>query len=253
MTRRSTTPDSSAAMATTKGGQTRARILESALNLFLERGYEETTMRVVAEAAGVSLGNAYYYFESKEQLVQAFYERSHREHVERCEPLLASERDFRRRLMVTIVAKIDTSEPYHRFSGVLFRSAADPLSPLNPFSGASAHVREEAVALMAEVIDGSALDPPADLRAELPYLLWLYEMGIILFWIFDTSRDRTRTRVLVDRTVPIVTRLISLGANPLLRPLRRSVLSLLRELRDGPPPKSRSAAARHSTTATDGD
>ena len=245
---------SEVASTTAKGALTRARILESALNLFLERGYEETTMRAVAESAGVSLGNAYYYFESKEQLVQAFYERSHREHVERCEPLLANERDFRRRLLSTITAKIATSEPYHRFSGVLFRSAADPLSPLNPFSGASAHVRDEAVALMAEVVDGSALAPPADLGAELPYLLWLYEMGIILFWIFDTSRERRRTRTLVDRTVPIVTRLIALGANPLLKPLRRSVLSLLRELRDGTPNTvTGGTPVRHSPADSGGD
>jgi hypothetical protein len=64
-------------------------------------------------------------------------------------------------------------------------------------------------------------------------------MGIILFWIFDTSSDRRRTRTLVDRTIPIVTRLIALGGNPLLKPLRRSVLALLRELRDEP------AVARH--------
>jgi AcrR family transcriptional regulator len=251
MTRRTAKPD--VAAKTSKGSETRARILESALNLFLERGYEETTMRAVAEAADVSLGNAYYYFESKEQLVQAFYERSHREHVERSAPPLATERDFRRRLLATLSAKIDTSEPYHRFSGVLFRSAADPLSPLNPFSGASAEVREEAVALMGEVVDGSTLDPPADLRAELPYLLWLYEMGIILFWIFDTSRDRARTRTLVDRTVPIVVRLISLGANPLLKPLRKSVLSLLRDLRDGPPDKSRGVLTRPSTRAPESE
>lgn len=244
------TPSTDIPAKTAKGSLTRARILESALNLFLERGYEETTMRAVADAAGVSLGNAYYYFESKEQLVQAFYERSHREHVEACEPLLATERDFRRRLFATIKAKIDTSEPYHRFSAVLFRSAADPLSPLNPFSGASAHVREEAVGLMATVIDGSTLSPPADLRKELPYLLWLYEMGVILFWIFDTSRERARTRVLVDRTVPIVTRLITLGGNPLLSPLRKAVLSLIRELRDGPAPPRKATASRSAHEST---
>jgi hypothetical protein len=48
-----------------KGEETRAQILETALQLFRERGYEETTMRAIAEAAGVSLGNAYYYFKSK--------------------------------------------------------------------------------------------------------------------------------------------------------------------------------------------
>ncbi|HEX2717680.1 MAG TPA: TetR family transcriptional regulator [Gemmatimonadaceae bacterium] len=222
---------------TSKGEQTRTKILEAALALFMERGFEATTMRAVAEEAGVSLGNAYYYFESKEELVQAFYERSHREHLAAAVPRL-DEKDFRKRLLATLHAKIDTSEPYHRFSGVLFRSAADPHSPLNPFSAASRAVREEAIEFMGELIDGSSLKPPQDLRVELPQLLWLYEMGIVLFWIFDTSRERRRTRVLIDRTVPIVTRLIALGANPILAPLRRSVLKLLREIQANPTPSA---------------
>ena len=72
-----------------KSDETRARILETALALFRERGYEETTMRAIAEQADVSLGNAYYYFRSKEQLIQAFYGQTHREHAERCAPILA--------------------------------------------------------------------------------------------------------------------------------------------------------------------
>ncbi|HEX2779905.1 MAG TPA: TetR family transcriptional regulator [Gemmatimonadaceae bacterium] len=227
MTRKTATPRAG------KGEQTRAKILDAALALFMERGFEATTMRAVAEEADVSLGNAYYYFESKEELVQAFYEKSHQEHLAATAPRLDGERDFRKRVLATLHAKIDTSEPYHRFSGVLFRSAADPQSPLNPFSGASKRVRDEAIALMERVVDESSLGPPADLRRELPYLLWLYEMGVILFWIFDTSRERRRTRVLIDRTVPIVTRLIILGANPILAPLRKAVLRLIRDLRDG--------------------
>src|SRR5688572_15868754 len=81
-----------------KGEQTRAHILETALQLFRERGYEDTTMRAIAEAAGVAVGNAYYYFRSKEHLIQAFYEQSHEEHLEACQPLLAKEKDLRTRL-----------------------------------------------------------------------------------------------------------------------------------------------------------
>ena len=40
-------------------------------------------MRAIAEKAGVSLGNAYHYFRSKEQLIQAFYHRTHEEHWRR--------------------------------------------------------------------------------------------------------------------------------------------------------------------------
>ena len=57
---------------TVKGDQTKALILETALEMFRERGYDNTTMRAVAQKAGVSLGNAYYYFRSKEYLIQAF-------------------------------------------------------------------------------------------------------------------------------------------------------------------------------------
>src|ERR671920_2372972 len=51
---------------TPKALRTRERILEAALRLFAERGYEATTMRDVAREAGASLGLAYRYFASKE-------------------------------------------------------------------------------------------------------------------------------------------------------------------------------------------
>src|SRR5262245_31313756 len=65
------------ATKTVKGDQTKALILETALEMFRENGYDNTTMRGVAQKAGVSLGNAYYYFGSKEYLIQAFYQRLH--------------------------------------------------------------------------------------------------------------------------------------------------------------------------------
>jgi AcrR family transcriptional regulator len=76
------------AAKTQKGDQTKALILETALEIFRERGYEETTMRAIAEKAGLSLGNAYYYFHSKEYLIQAFYQRLHDEHLAAALPAL---------------------------------------------------------------------------------------------------------------------------------------------------------------------
>ena len=78
---------------TDKGQQTRAAILEAALEMFREQGYEQTTMRAIADRAGVALGNAYYYFHSKEHLIQAFYGRTHEEHVKTCDSVLAEERE----------------------------------------------------------------------------------------------------------------------------------------------------------------
>ena len=66
-----------------KSEQTRRLIVETALRLFRERGYEATTMRAIATEAGVSVGNAYYYFASKEALIQAYYDRAQAEHAGR--------------------------------------------------------------------------------------------------------------------------------------------------------------------------
>ena len=221
---------------TAKGEQTRALILETALELFRERGYEETTMRAISERAGVALGSAYYYFRSKEQLIQAFYGRTHQEHLADADEVLRTERTLHGRLLGVMRAKLRTIEPYHRFAGILFRTAADPESPLNPFSEESLPARREATELFAEVVRGAEDKKlPKDLEAELPELLWTYHMGIVLFWIHDRSPGRVRTWRLMERTVDLVARLIGLSTLPLMGPIRKMVLKLLAELRTPAP------------------
>ncbi len=223
---------------TAKGEQTKALILNTALEMLHERGYEDTTMRAIAEKAGVSLGNAYHYFGSKDHLIQAFYHRTHEEHLRASLPALRKESSLRARLLAVIRLKIDTLEPYHEFAGVLFQTAADPHSPLNPFAHAAAPVRRDSIRLFEDLVAGSKARIPSDLREELPYLLWLYHMGIILFWIHDTSRKRARTYRLIDQTVDLLDRFISLASNPLMRPLRKKALRLVAELRDDLTPGS---------------
>ena len=214
----------------TKGDRTRALILETALELFRERGYDDTTMRAIADRAGVAVGNAYYYFRSKEHLIQAYYERSLADHLTAVEGALQRERTLAGRLRALILTRLDTAEPYHRFAAQLFRTAADPESPLNPFSEASRETRERAIALTARVIDGANVKVPADLRAELPRLVWMWEMGIVLHWIHDRSPGRRRTRRLARRSADLIARVISLASNPLLLPVRKAVLALLVDL-----------------------
>ena len=217
--------------AGSKGEQTRSLILETALKMFGERGYEETTMRAVAEEAGVALGNTYYHFRSKEHLIQAYYERMHELHMESCVELLKKERTLKGRLFGVMGRILENMGPYHQFAGILFKTAADPQSPLNPFSPESEHTRRASVGLFEEVVKGARTNVPSDLEAELPGLLWLYHMGIVLFWIHDNSNGQEKTRKLMERTVEIVVRLIQLASLPLMRPLRKSVLKTLADVR----------------------
>lgn len=51
-------------------GTTRARIWEAAVDLFWARGYHATSMREIAERAGVQTGSLYHHFSSKEALLE---------------------------------------------------------------------------------------------------------------------------------------------------------------------------------------
>jgi len=103
---------------------------------------------------------------------------------------------------------------------------------LNPFADEANDVRMASIQLFEKVIEGSTARIPKDLKAELPYLLWVFHMGIILFWIHDRSPKHRRTYRLIDHTVELVDRLIYLASNPFMRPLRRQALRLVEELRD---------------------
>jgi AcrR family transcriptional regulator len=67
-----TTAVTSAAEA---GKGKREAILDAALELFAERGFHGTAVPLVAERAKVGAGTLYRYFESKEALVNALYQR----------------------------------------------------------------------------------------------------------------------------------------------------------------------------------
>jgi AcrR family transcriptional regulator len=55
---------------------TRTRIVEAALGLFAEHGYEGTSVRMIADEAGMSIGLLYNYFDGKQALLQAIFEES---------------------------------------------------------------------------------------------------------------------------------------------------------------------------------
>jgi AcrR family transcriptional regulator len=224
-------PSELSTAGTARGDQTKARIVEAALQLFEERGYEKTTMRAVAVQAGVSLGSAYYYFDSKEHLVQGFYDRSQVLHREQADRRLAGVSSFGGRLLAALEAFVETARPYHPFAGKFFAVASEPSSPLSPFSVESAAARDASVALFADVVAGSDVNADARLLAELPELLWLGHMGVVLFWVHDRSPDQRRTLELARRVVPLVDRLVRISRLRPLRPVVHELLDLAADLR----------------------
>jgi AcrR family transcriptional regulator len=214
-----------------RGEQTRRLVIDTAVRLFREQGYDKTTMRAIAQEAGLSVGNAYYYFPSKDHLVQEFYLDIQAAHRAAAAPALATHGEFADRLHAVFGAAIDVISPYHDFAGKFIKVAADPGSPLSPFSKESRPARETSLATFRELVDGSTTKIAPELREDLPELLWLAQLGLTLYWVHDRSPGQAKTRLLVDRAVVIINRLVGLSRLKVLRPVTRDVLALYRALR----------------------
>ncbi|MER0447835.1 TetR family transcriptional regulator [Streptomyces sp. Edi4] len=224
-----------------KGEQTRTLILETAMRLFQERGYDKTTMRAIAQEAGVSVGNAYYYFAGKEHLIQGFYDRIAAQHQAAVRQVLDTQTGLEARLAGVLRAWLDIASPYHEFAAQFFKNAADPDSPLSPFSTESEHARQAAISVHREVLAGTKTKVPAELADILPELMWLSHMGLVLYWVFDRSPGRERSYRLAARGAGLTTRGVALARFRVLRPLVREVHELFTDFLPG---MSQAAAAR---------
>lgn len=206
--------------AGTKSEETRGRILDAALRTFSERGFERATMREIAAQAGVALGAAYYYFESKESIVMAFYERSQGRMKTDIETILDSTHTLESRLRGIITEKFDHFAPNRKLLGAL-SAHTDPEHPLSPFSRETAAIRDQDIGFFERAVTESRVKLPPNILPYLPRLLWLYQMGLMLFWVYDRSKDQARTKFLFDKTLKMLVITLRIASIPLLRPLHR--------------------------------
>ena len=82
---------------------TRNEVLDAAGELFLQKGFHHVTMRAVAEAAGISVGNLTYYFPKKTDLANALLEREMETITAPAEPTLAGLDGYLRRMLLSLV------------------------------------------------------------------------------------------------------------------------------------------------------
>jgi AcrR family transcriptional regulator len=209
-----------------KSEETRARILEAALAVFRERGFERATMREIASAAEVAVGAAYYYFDSKDAIVMAFYERAQGEMQPALEELLGKSGTLESRLHRILAEKFRYFGPNRKLLGAL-SVHADPDHPLSPFSHETAAIREQDIAYFERAVVDSKVRLPPNILPYLPRLLWLYQMGLLLFWVYDRSPGQARTKVLFEKTLRMILMTLRLAGIPLLRPVHRLAGDLL--------------------------
>ncbi len=213
-----------------KSERTRAKVFQTALGLFRERGFEQTTMREIAKGVGLSLGAAYHHFASKDALVLEYYRWMQSEHEARVERSAAEEPDesLRGRLARLLETKLELLSEDQRLLSALFRGLVDPEGPLSVFGEETQAIRERSQAQFEELFAELEVEP--ELRTLLGRATWGAHLGLFLFFVHDRSDDHARTRRLADELATLTATLVPFLGHPFAQPLTSRALGLAREL-----------------------
>ena len=93
-----------------KGERRKLELLQIAYRLFLTRGYENTSVDEIIEEAGIAKGTYYYYFESKEQMLEEVIGMMIDKEIEAARQILRSELDLPQKFIGIIASIRPTQE-----------------------------------------------------------------------------------------------------------------------------------------------
>jgi AcrR family transcriptional regulator len=193
--------------------QTKARILDAALQLFREKGLERTTTKAISKRAGIAEGTLFNYFKTKEDLALYFFQKE----TEGLVKWFHSDARLQKaplpeKLFAIIHRQLEYIEPYEDFIGAVFCRALQPASSLSPLSFDSQELRLRYLRFIRSVLsdaeEAGEIPRVGDLGA---YAFGLFYLGIVTHWLQDVSRGKQKTLALLDRALNLATRLLKKG------------------------------------------
>jgi AcrR family transcriptional regulator len=174
---------------TKKSKETYERVLATAMRLFKEKGYQNTTVRDLSKESELGLGAIYYYFKSKEDLVQVFYRRINSEIINEYHTLYENEKNYPEAVEKLMRLKIEKLTPYRDLIQIIIKEAVDRNSPLSPFNKSSQDVKEISIGVFEELaVKAKVKDPEAVAQQT-----WLFHLMLLGLWTQDTSKDSDMT------------------------------------------------------------
>jgi AcrR family transcriptional regulator len=160
----------------------REELLAIAAGLFAERGYRNTTVRDIADAAGILSGSLYHHFDSKESMVDEILRSFQEELFGEYDAILASDDDARTKLERAVRVSFAAIHD-HRSEVAIFQNEADQLGTLDRFgylAERNAQSREVWMTLLREGVASGALRD--DLDVELVYRFLRDTVWVAVRW-----------------------------------------------------------------------
>jgi TetR/AcrR family transcriptional regulator, cholesterol catabolism regulator len=147
----------------------RSELLGIAAGLFAEKGFKNTTVRDIADAAGILSGSLYHHFDSKESMVDEILSTFQEELFGRYDEVLASDDDARTKIDRAVRLSFEAID-HHRHEVAIYQNEADYLGSFERFgylAERNAQSRDVWMTLLNEGVETGVLRQ--DLDVELVY------------------------------------------------------------------------------------
>lgn len=192
--------------------ETRARILEAAVDVITEKGFKSASMREIAQRAKVGDATIYNYFPSKEKLLYGYVEDVQRR-------VMASLRGIENfheyslgeQLQQLVDIELQTWLPAREFLQEIFRlTFYSPMAAYEHLEAARSLNMRMVVDLLDAAIEADEI-PDQPYRELLPRLFWDYQTGILAYWLRDDSEGFANTTQMVDRSMELIVGVLNMG------------------------------------------
>ena len=174
---------------------TRARIVKSAVDLFRAQGFEATTTRDIASAAGIATGTLFNYFETKEALVTALAcEAISQVHAGWITDPQSS--GLEEDLFALVAAELRQLKPLRKFIGPFLETAMSPLVARRQAAADDSRIAHLELVASAAHRHGIGELTPVALQ-----MYWTLYTGVLGFWAADKSPKQEDTLALLDESL----------------------------------------------------
>jgi AcrR family transcriptional regulator len=160
----------------------REELLAIAARLFAERGFKNTTVRDIADAAGILSGSLYHHFDSKESIVDELLDSFQQELWREYDAIDASDRTPRGKLEAVVRASFDAIDRHHS-EVAIFQTDAAHLASFDRFAylgERNTRFRDLWTRLLTEGVASGELR--ADLDVELVYRFLRDTVWVAVRW-----------------------------------------------------------------------
>jgi AcrR family transcriptional regulator len=190
--------------------ENRARILEKAAEIFTGKGFEDTTTRDIAVAAGLGTGTLFNYFPSKETLAMSMVAEAFRRGNEDFRRRRSGEESLAEELFLLVASGLRRLRPLRSFLGPVLERSLSPF-PRKNICPEGETARQEHLDSVQRVIAGHGFTEAPDYVAMTMY--WSLYLGILAFWANDPSPNQEETQSLIDYSIRMFVQVIS-GVGP---------------------------------------